>query len=452
MSERRTPEEIQTHSMEASENVPVDRILELAREIEPALAQIRNEIHKDPELGGEEFRTAARVKKYLESIGVEIVGEKIGGAGLGTRSGKEGAGIVAIVRGKKDGPTVALRADMDALPVQEPEDHQPCSQNKGIMHACGHDVHTTGLLGSAHILKSLADEGELDGNVVFLFQPSEEKTHQKESGATRMVKFLHESGLRDTIGAFVGLHVHGEMPRGSINVKEGLFLASSGEVDIKLKGQGGHIMSAYKLPNLNRIFSEITVKLSDIFEPLAKKEEALVASGRTQYSGAGYNVLPAEAESTWVVRVASPMYRSISNEILAQIKSTVEGVVASHAPKDTVSVEITKRTGYRPVVHRDNSLVETASQASEQVLQSRAGNFERRQEMFMGGEDFSFYLERFKGKEIPGVFIMVGATPENKAGAPHHSPNFEVDERAVGDLAALHAAIALNTMKELSSR
>lgn len=425
----------------------IEHIIERVREIEPEIIEQRTQIHENPELGGEEEQTAARVKTYLEELGIEIIGENIGGSGQGVRAGKEGHGIVAIVRGQEGGPTVALRADMDALPITEPEENEPCSKNEGVMHACGHDVHTSSLMGAANVLKTLADKGELEGDVVLLFQPSEEKAHQKESGAVKMVKFLEESGLRDKIGAFYGLHVLNE-PRGTINVKEGVFTASSGEIDIKLTAPGGHVMGAYESPNLHRLFSRVTVELSDVFEPLAKQNEALVASTRTNYEGSGYNVLPAEAESTWTVRVSSEMYKQISRDIITRIKEVVNRVIAEDG-SDEVGVEVVRRPGYRPIIHRDSKLVAEVESSAEAVLNGRVGKFQNDQKQFLGGEDFSFYLEEFRGKQIPGVFVMVGAAAGRESVTPFHSPKFSVDENAVGDLAAIHASFAVNGIKTL---
>ncbi|KKU13923.1 MAG: N-acyl-L-amino acid amidohydrolase [Candidatus Magasanikbacteria bacterium GW2011_GWC2_45_8] len=263
------------------------------REVAPEMEGFYHDMHENPELGGEEVETGKRIGARLQEMGVEILKEGINGGGL-----------IAIVRGKEGGPTIALRADMDALPIQERAENSPRSKKDGVAHMCGHDIHTASLLGAAHIFKDLAAQEKLDGDVVLVFQPSEEKAHQKASGASRMVARLLQMGYMGEggkIDAFFGAHVMREMPRGIVNVKEGVQLASSGEVDIKLKTKGGHIMNAFEVPNLHLIFSEITMRLSEVFKPLYEKNEALVASARTAYGGTGYNVLPAEAKATWVV-------------------------------------------------------------------------------------------------------------------------------------------------------
>jgi amidohydrolase len=423
----------------------VERVLEQSREIEPQMKEVYRDLHEHPELGGEEFRTAERVKEYLNKHGIEIVGDKIGGL-----RGKEGTGIVGRIRGKEGGPTVALRADMDALPVREREGHEPRSQNDKTMHACGHDAHTSGLLGGATILKDLAGRGELPGDVLLIFQPSEEKAHEKESGAVRIIRFLEKQGLREKIDAFLGLHVRSDMERGRVNVKEGIQMGSSGEVDITLKGSGGHIMNAYEKPNLHLMFSEITTRLSEAFRPLAEKKEALVASARTIYDGSGYNVLPAAAESTWVVRVASPLYKDISSDIIENIRGVVQETVKKYAAKDDIKISITQRPGYRPVIHRSPELVELAARAANRVIPE----VRRSEDLEMAGEDFSFYLEELRGKEIPGVFMMVGAANPEKGipKVPHHSPDFRIDQDVIKDLAALHVVFTLEAFSRLARK
>lgn len=345
---------------------------------------------------------------------------------------------------------------MDALPIQENKNHSPCSKKENLMHACGHDTHTSALMGSAEILKELADQGKLEGDVVLIFQPSEEKAHQKESGAVQMVKFLEKEGLRDKIDAFFGLHVYGELERGEIQTKDGVQHASSGEVDIILKGPGGHIKNVYENPDLQNVFSKINVELKGVFEPLNREKKALVASSRTEYSGSGYNVLPAEAESTYVVRVADPLYRKISKEIITKIEETVDKAVKEElgnvgTAKGGIKIEIKKRPGYRPVIAKDPELVNIAKKSAGESIEEFKGN---REELSLGGEDFSFYLEKFRGKEIPGVFVMVGgANPEK--GFPktsHHSPDFKVDPDTIKDMAALYATFSVEAIEHFKSK
>lgn len=412
------------------------------REIMPEMERIYQELHENPELGGEEVETGKRIAARLQEMGVEILKEGINGGGL-----------IAIVRGKEGGPTIALRADMDALPIQERAENSPRSKKDGVAHMCGHDIHTASLLGAAHIFKDLAAQEKLDGDVVLVFQPSEEKAHQKASGASRMVARLLQMGYMGEggkIDAFFGAHVMREMPRGTINVREGVQLASSGEVDIKLKTKGGHIMNAFEVPNLHLIFSEITLRLSEVFKPLYEKREALVASARTAYGGTGYNVLPAEAKATWVVRITSEMWSQMAPEIYSKMQNVVREVVQKHAQLGDVQIEITPEVGYLPIIHTDPNLVRIAEASSKHMIDGAHNT----RTLSMAGEDFSHYLVENRGRAIPGVFVMVGgANPEK--GIPtgsHHTPDFRVDPESMRDIAGMHAAFALNAMKYLKDK
>lgn len=422
----------------------IDFIVEQSKEIQPELEKWYKDFHEHPELGGEEVRTAGEIKKYLEYLGIEIVGEGIGGTG-----------IVARIHGQDGGPTVALRADMDALPMNENPGRMPVSQEEGKMHGCGHDAHTSALMGAATILSKLKESGKLAGDVILLFQPSEEKAYKKESGAVQMVKFLEKNGMRDAIGAFFGAHVFTEEERGYVNIKDGVQMASSGEVDIVLRGPGGHIMNIHELPDLHNVFSTITVQLNEAFRPLYQRQEALVGSARTKFEGSGYNVMPASAESTWVIRVASPLYKQVSAEVTERIKEIVERVVDEEIKNKggvsgDIGVEIKKRPGYRPVIHRDPGLVEVAAQSASATV----ADFHREKKLLLGGEDFSFYLEELNGKEIPGVFAMVGAAnpQEGIPKVPHHSPDFKIDQQVMGEIAALHSVFAVQSFDYLRAK
>jgi len=424
---------------------PYRHIRERAQELGPELYENYKDIHEHPELGGEEVETAKKVVKFLEDLGIEIIGKEIGNSDK-----LKGQGVVARIEGKEGGPTIALRADMDALPIKESETNEPRSKKENVMHGCGHDVHTSSLMGAAKILKEMADRGELDGDVLLLFQSSEEKSHQKESGALQIVKFLEEQGLRDKIKAFFGLHVAAELERGKILLKEGTQLASSGEITVALKGPGGHVLNLYETPDLHEIFSKITVRIKEEFRSLYEEQQALVGSTRTDYKGSGYNIMPAEGESTLVVRVLSPEYKKMSDRIAADIEKIVDEVVNGAKDHEKIDVEVKRIAGYRPVIHRDPELVKIAADSSEQVID----NLEILEKHKFAGEDFSYYLEKFRGKQIPGVFLNVGAVnPENGyPRADHHKPDFKIDPDTMQDLAALYANLSVNSINYFKNK
>ena len=427
-------------------------IYETAQEIEPELVQIYEDLHAHPELGGQETYTAARVKEYLESLGIDILGENIGQPVTRTVEGEEetvnGTGIVARIRGQEGGPTVALRADMDALPFKD-NDGKPFNA-----HACGHDTHTTGLLGAAKILSNLASEGKLKGNAILLFQPSEEKSSQKESGAVQMVKFLEKEGLRSQIGAFFGLHVFRSMERGMIRLKEGVDLASSAEIDVKLKAPGGHVLNSYEVPNLKELSANIDSRLFAIFGPMKAKGEALVSSTFTKFDSTAYNSLSASADSTWVVRIPTEQYKETSRDIQKEVQAVVDEEVAKHLEqvgKGDISVEVKPRAGYRPVIHRDPELVRIAKEAAEESMPNMQMSPDS-DKILYGGEDFSFYLEELNHRQIPGAYVLLGGANREKGILPgnHHIPDFKVDPDVTVDMAALYADFAQKAMKYLS--
>ncbi|MFA6445812.1 MAG: amidohydrolase [Candidatus Paceibacterota bacterium] len=417
--------------------------VERAGEILPEMKVLYIDFHENPELGGQEIETSKKIIAYLESLGIEILGSEIGLEKKG-KDGEQistGTGVVAVVRGLDSSRSVALRADMDALPVQEDSKNPVKSKIDGAMHGCGHDIHTAALLGTAKLLKELSNKGELPIDVKLMFQPSEEKTFQKESGAVQMVKFMERSGVRDNIEAVFGQHVISLYERGQVNVKEGIQSASSGEIDITLKTKGGHVMNVYEQPSLNRIFSEINTRLYDLFEPLYKENQSIIANTRTDFPKGGYNVLPAEGSSTWVVRISSEMYKSVSKEVLGKIKTVVNEVVEKYSDRD-VSVDIKPRPGYRPIVHRDPTLVSMVRNSAKEVIE----DVKLTSDFMPAGEDISFYFEELRGKQIPGVFVMVGGANKSKdiPIVAHHAPNFRVDPDVMQEMSALHVAMVLN--------
>ena len=438
----------------------LDYISNRANEIKPEIINNYQDMHENPELGGQEFETAKKIEEYLKSLGIEIIADKIG---VPVNKEKGGTGIIARINGKKDGATLAMRADMDALPIQESKEHEIQSKNKGVMHACGHDAHSASLMGAAKILKELADQDKLDGNVVLLFQPSEERASQKESGAVQMVRTLEAKGLREEIKGFFGLHVFAELPRGTIQLREGVETASTSNMEIKLESPGGHIINAYDNPNLKDIISRLTLSLNGIFRKYYEDETALVASSETKYKGASQNILSSEAKDNWVIRVLSDDYKKLSQEIRGKIKQEAQEAIDKHLEEinkvralkgkenfdaDRIKMEITIQSGYRPTIHRSPELVKMAGESAKEVIGDKLKIVD---EVMMGAEDFSFYLEKFNGKQIPGVFVMVGSANPEK-GYPigsHHSPEFKIDPEVTRDLSAMYSTYAVNFFDKL---
>lgn len=430
----------------------LDFILKKSKELDPEILENYSHFHKNPELGGEEFETAKRVEEYLNSLGIEILGKGIGGTG-----------IVARIDGKKEkGSTIALRADMDALLIENKE-----TKTTEKMHACGHDANTAGLMGAAKILKEMAGNGKLEGDVVLLFQPNEEKAKSRKTGAVQMVKFLEKEGLRDKIKAFLGLHLFSQIERGNVWLSDDIQMAGSGFVDIKLKSRGGHGMDIKTRPDLDLILSSIKKDLSENETLLNyyKNDEALVDSMGPKNEAKADNVMLSEGNRTFVLRITSHDYKNISKGINKTIKDEVAKIVkdniekakslatlkgAARSEEDmSVEIDIDVKPNYRPVIHRDQNLVNIASDSAAAVVK----NFNRINKSSPASEDFSFYLEEFRGKEIPGIFLMLGAANSEKGlKGPHHSPDFKFDTEVIKDLSAVYSNFAVNAIESLNKK
>ena len=383
-------------------------------------------------------------------MGIQIIGESIGETG-----------IVARIKGSPDGPTIALRADMDALLQNETAENNPRSKKEGVMHACGHDLHVAGLLGAANILKDLADKKELKGDVVLIFQPNEDMAVKFESRAVKAVEFLEKNGLRDKIKAFFALHVFSQMERGEILLSDDLQMAGSGMFDLKLKTKGGHGIDIKTLPDIDYILSDIKIKVSEVMEEYWRKNEALVESMAPKTkSQIADNIILSEAGRTWTLRITSPKHKEVAREVHKKLKEVIIGAINGHledlkkriaekglnrtAEEMNIEVEMDIKPNYRPVIHRNKDLVNLADKSAEETLKG----YQRTNKGILASEDFSFYLEKFMGKEIPGVFIMVGAANTEKGFAKksHHSTYFNIDPEVLKDLSALHADFSVKAL------
>lgn len=431
-------------------------IIKRAAEIEPEIIEIWKCFHESPELGGEEFETAKMIEDYLSKLGIEILGKNIGGTG-----------IVAKIHGKENGPTIALRADMDALPVIENESHLSRSKNNGVMHACGHDANTTGLIGAAKLLKESANRGDLNGDIILLFQPNEEKARSKKTGAVSMIKFLEKEGLREKIKSFLGLHLFTQLERGQVLLSDDIQMAGSGFVDVKLKSGGGHGININTSPDIDSILSEIKLKLNDAFIHYWESGEALVASMGPKVETKADNVMLSEGGRTYVLRITSHDYKRITMDINKTIKDMVENIVKENIEKsklraiamgemkndkDTaVEIEIEVKHNYRPVIHRDANLVNIASETVKEIVGNK---YQRINKSLMASEDFSFYLEKLRGKQIPGIFLMIGAANSEKGihKVPHHSPDFKFDTEVIKDLSAIYTNFSLKVIEFFSKQ
>ncbi|WNI26483.1 M20 family metallopeptidase [Streptomyces sp. ITFR-16] len=387
--------------------------------IEDSLIRLRHALHRQPELGLDLPRTQQTVLEALAGLPLEIT------------LGKQLTSVTAVLRGGRPGPAVLLRGDMDALPVQEDSGVPYASEAAGRMHACGHDLHTAGLVGAARLLAGRREE--LAGDVVLMFQPGEEGM----GGARLMI----EEGVLDAAGtravAAYALHVTSAvLPAGTAAVRPGPVLAASDEVTVRVLGAGGHGSSPHAATDPVPAVCEMVTALQtmvtrtiDIFDP------AVVTVGSLHAGSAG-NVIPGAAEFTATVR-------SFSEGTHARIRSgferTVRGVAAAHG----VTAEIDYRENY-PVTVNDPVEAAFALRTARGVL--GAGQVFEAPRPMAGSEDFSYVL-----REVPGAYVGLGACPpgSDPATAPmNHSPQAVYDDRAVVDAAVLLAELAARRLQE----
>lgn len=391
-------------------------IRQRAAQIEDRLIAWRRDIHEHPELGEQETRTAELVAEHLRKLGLEV------------RTGVANTGVVAVLRGGKPGPVVALRADMDALPVKEPAGLPFASKAKGkylgrevdVMHACGHDAHTAILMATAEILTGIKDK--LPGTVKFIFQPAEEGPSLylafagKSWGAKLMIK---EGVLADPRpDAVFGLHVTSGLPSGRIGYRPGAAMASSDELRIKVTGRQGHAGFPWRTVDPVTTSAQIVLGVQTIVSRRTDlMKSPTVVSISTINGGSRHNIVPETVEMTGTIRTYDA---GVRKGVHADIKQVAENIAASANAK--AEVEIIEL--YDPLVNpalmatRMTPVLERAADGDIQIVNPSGA-----------AEDFSFFLN-----EVPGLFFNVGVVPRDQdpaKAAPNHSPNFFVDEKAL---------------------
>lgn len=357
----------------------------------------RRHLHKHPELSYQEKETSAYIERELRAMGYE------------PQTGIGGYGIKVVLQGAKPGPTVALRADIDALPITEETGLDFASENPGVMHACGHDVHTAILLGTARALKSRA--ADLAGNVVFIFQPGEEKD---PGGASLMIA----DGVLENpkIDHIFGIHVFPLFPVGLIGLGAGPRLAAPDELRVTIRGKGGH--GAYPHLCIDPIMTAaqcITLLQQIVARNVGPFQQAVITVGWIKGGSAG-NVIPDEVTFGGTVRTMDPALRAMMPQ---RIESVIKGVCDAAG----CTYDLHYGTGYPPLV---NSVKET-EEATQAALWAFGPEQVTEMPATMGGEDFAFYLEK-----VPGTFIRLGSTAPGIQNAPGlHTSKLMIDERCI---------------------
>lgn len=386
------------------------KVRNLAREYKEYVINLRREFHMYPEASWQEIRTSGRVKEELTKMGIPF---------------KEMAktGVMAIIEGKHEGKTVALRADMDALQVKELNEVSYCSKNHGIMHACGHDGHTAMLLGAAKILNEMKDD--IKGTVRLLFQPAEEMAQ----GAQAMV----DEGCMEGVDEVFGIHLWSDLEYGKISVEAGPRMASADMFKIKVKGKGGHGSLPHQGIDAVVAASSIVMDLQSVVSREISPLEAAVVSVGVFNSGTRFNVISSEAVLEGTTRCFNP-------EIREKFPKIMERIIKNTAASYRADAILEYTFGTPPTIN-DEPSSERAAKAVEKLYGSQAVSL---MEKVTGGEDFAVYL-----KKAPGIIAFVGVRNEDKGcNYPQHHERFNIDEDALEMGAALYAQYAIDFLNE----
>ena len=385
-------------------------LLHDAQELQPDVVRLRRAIHRQPELGLQLPRTQAAVLQALDGLDLRV------------RKGERLTSVVATLDGGRPGPSLLLRADMDALPVHEETGLAFASEVEGVMHACGHDAHVAMLVGAARLLARRRDQ--LAGRVVFMFQPGEEGYH----GA----RFMLEEGLDGSAAPAAAFALHGgaRFPAGVVGTRPGPILASGDTIEVVIHGRGGHASAPHDCLDPIPIACEIVQALQtfvtrrvDAFDP------AVITIAKIE-AGSTRNVIPETATMLGTIRTVSDRTRE---RVLDGVEHLVKGLAAAHGAEAAVKLI----RGY-PVTVNDEHMTTFASRVAAELLGD--DRVRLMPTPMMGSEDFSYVL-----RQIPGALMFLGTRPDGDGPAiPNHSNRMVVNEAAMATGVALHAAMALS--------
>lgn len=388
------------------------KLEELKKLYEEEVIEFRRDLHMYPELSFKEYRTTEKIKEKLISLGIEIMD-------LGVETG-----VVGLLKGKEEGPTIALRGDIDALPIQELNDVPYKSKIDGVMHACGHDFHASSVIGAAIILSDI--KNKLNGNVMFVFQPAEE--------INKGAKVMVEKGLFTDYKAdlIFGLHNNPEIPWGKIAIKKDGLMAAVDTIRIKVKGKGGH----GAIPNATRdpiiAASAMLMNLQTIVSRNVSPLDSAVISIGTFNSGTANNVISELVEMSGTVR-------SFDLQVRQMLPKRIKEVLEYTAKAYMVDVEL-EYIFDLPAVFNDDELTKLAYDATKEIV-GEEGIVDPIPSM--GGEDFSIFTEK-----VPGFFFWLGVgNKEKDMNYVWHNPRFDGDDRAVITASAVMSNMVLHGIK-----
>lgn len=359
----------------------------------PEMVEMRRYLHQYPELSFKEYKTAQYIADFYEELAIPY------------QTNVGGNGVVATLKGRKPGKTIALRADFDGLPIQDEKDVPYRSKIPGVMHACGHDGHTTTLLTIAKVMKEFQDQ--LTGTMVFIHQHAEELA---PGGAKPMI----EAGVLDHVDAVFGTHLWATIPLGILQTSKSNFMAGADRFEIMIQGQGGHGAYPHETKDAILIGSELVVQLQKIVSRRLDPVQTAVLTVGVFEAGNTFNIIADKAKLVGTVRHFNP---EVQSQIIAEMKAIIEGVsLSNHA---TYTFDYHK--GYPPLVNhaQEAELVLNAGKKIKEIHTVEEVS------SVMGAEDFAYYM-----LERPGAYFFIGAQKEGNH-YPHHHPKFDFDEQAL---------------------
>jgi amidohydrolase len=386
-----------------------DAIRRTIEEIAPDYARIRHHLHQNPELSGQEQETSAFVAQELRKLGMDDVRTDVGGHG-----------IIAQLNGAGEGPIFALRADMDALPIQEESALPYKSCKPGVMHACGHDGHTATLLGTAATLARMRDR--FAGSVRFLFQPAEETVHGAEG--------MCAEGAMDGVGAIVALHGWPGMAVGKIGVRPGPMMASSDTFEIKILGRGAHAAMPHISVDPIVVGAQIVMALQTLASREIPPTESVVVTVAQFNAGTAHNIIPFTAEMRGTVRCLS---KTVQDSMPGRIERIVGGICAANRAE----YKFNYRNG-TPVTVNDFGINALVSEIGAETL--GAANVVSLEAPSMGAEDFAVYL-----RYAPGAMFRLGVGEDV---TPLHTPTYNFADGAMAHGMELFTRTALRYLKD----
>jgi hippurate hydrolase len=387
-------------------------LLDEARALQDDTVRLRRRIHRHPEIGLTLPRTQQAILEALDGLGLAI------------RTGDKTTSVVAVLEGARPGPTVLLRADMDALRLQEDTGLPFASEVDGAMHACGHDSHVAMLAGAARLLA--ARRATLPGRVIFMFQPGEEGFH----GARIML----EEGLLDggaPPAAAFGLHADSRRPAGVVSTRPGPLLASGDTLQITVRGQGGHASAPHDCADPIPVACEIVGALQTLVTRRVNAFDPAIVTIAKIEAGTTRNIIPETATLLGTIRTLSEKTRA---SVLEGVTRVAEGVAAAHGL--TATVQLTR--GY-PVTENDAAMAARVLRVAGELLGPERVN--AMANPIMGSEDFSYVLQR-----VPGAFAFLGTRPDDGPAHPNHSNRMVLNEAALPTGVAMHVAFALDVL------